>query len=288
MITKLPFLTYIAIVLIVFNAKADQEGSQHDLAWGATTGGNMVEIDATTGQLVSISYNGTPYTTFQLLAPPTGTQNGRPNNVRLGSSLWLAQNSNGTLYGMDNGGTLYTINTTLSSDQNGDVGFIATKLNVNSLGINVNGAVWISANLLDISTNQNLYQYNLANNTLSNLGSLNNIGISGLAFNGLLYGVQFSPSPGGINLISGVNLSPQSNSSINGLSGGSSSFAGASLLYVSDGNSSFYSYNTSTDVLKTIGNSFGGGIHSLTPFSVSGGGGTPTPTPTATPTPSPT
>src|SRR5271165_3421436 len=169
---KNAFLTLVGIFLIALNAKAD------DYAWGATTGSSMVEIDATTGKLVGIVYsgNGNTYTNFTLLAVPTGTLNGKPNNVALGASLWLAQNSNGTLYGLDNGGTLYTITTTLSTDQNGDVGFVATKVNVNSLGVNVTGSVWISANLLDISTNQSLYQYNLASNTLTNLGSLNNVG----------------------------------------------------------------------------------------------------------------
>ena len=45
MITKLPYLTLAAMVLIAFTARADD-----DYAWGATTGSSMVEIDATTGQ----------------------------------------------------------------------------------------------------------------------------------------------------------------------------------------------------------------------------------------------
>jgi hypothetical protein len=282
MITRLPYLTIAATLLIALTAKAD------DFAWGATTGSSMIEIDATatTATLVGLPYGGTTYYSFKLLAVPTGTLNGKPNNVALGSSLWLAQNSNGTLYGMDNGGTLYTISTTLSTDQNGDIGFVATPMNVN-LGINVTGAAWISSNLLDISSNQNLYQYNLATNApVTSLGSLS--GITGLAYNGALYGVQFSPSPGEINYIAGVNLTNLAGSSINGLSQGSSAFAGTSLLYVSDGNSGFYSYNTATTKLNTITNALGSGIHSLTPLSVSGGGATPTPSPTATPTPTPT
>jgi hypothetical protein len=287
MINKLPSLTLAALVLVVFTAKSD------DYAWGATTGSSMIEVDATatTATLVGIPYSGTTYYSFKLLAAPTGTLNNKPNNVALGASLWLAENSNGTLYGLDNNGNLYSITTTLSTDQNGDIGFVATNLNV-SLGVNVTGAVWISSNLLDISSSQNLYQYNLAQHTLSNLGSLNSI--TGLAYNGSLYGVQFSPSPGEINYIAGVNLTPLAGSSIDGLSQGSAGFAGASLLYVSDGNSGFYSYSSATGKLNTITNALGSGIHSLTPLSVSGGGGTPTPTasptpaPTATPTPTAT
>jgi hypothetical protein len=283
MINKLPYLTLAALVLVAFTAKSD------DYAWGATTGSSMIEVDATatTATLVGIPYSGTTYYSFKLLAAPTGTLNNKPNNVALGASLWLAENSNGTLYGLDNNGNLYSITTTLSTDQNGDIGFVATNLNV-SLGVNVTGAVWITSNLLDISSSQNLYQYNLAKNSLSNLGSLNSI--TGIAYNGSLYGVQFSPSPGEINYISGVNLTPLAGSSIGGLSQGSAGFAGASLLYVSDGNSGFYSYSSGTGKLNTITNALGSGIHSLTPLTVSGGGGTPTPspTPTSTPTPTPT
>ena len=58
-------------------------------------------------------------------------------------------------------------------------------------------------------------------------------------------------------------------------------FSGASLLYFSDGNSNFYSYNFATSTLTVVQHHYNSlnGVHSLTPLSVSGGSGTPTPTP---------
>jgi hypothetical protein len=187
MITKLPYLTLAALILIAVTARAD------DYAWGSTTGSTMVEIDATTGQLVSILYSGTAYTSFKLLSTSSNNQ--------LGASLWLAENSNGTLYGMDNHGNLYTISTTMAQDVNHDVGFFATS--VGSIGVNnIVGSVFISSNLLDVSAGNTLYQYNLTTNTTTNLGTYTNkANISSLAYNGLLYGVQFSPSPGNLDLL---------------------------------------------------------------------------------------
>jgi hypothetical protein len=273
MITKIPYLTLAALVLTCFTAKAD------DYAWGSTTGASMVQIDATTGKLQSLNYNGTAYTNFVLLNSATNNQ--------LGSSLWLAQNSNGTLYGLSNSGTLYTIVTTLAQDVNKDTGFFATQ--IGSVGNSVTGSTFVTSNLLDFSSGSNLYQYNLTTKATANLGSFsNNANVSGLAYGASLYGVQYSPSPGAIELVSGVNLTPFPNSSFNGANGQSSLFVGTSVIYLADGNSSFYSYNPSTGTLAVIANNFPGGLHSLTPISVAGGGGTPTPTPTPTATPTPT
>jgi hypothetical protein len=278
--TKTASLTLAALALIAFAAKAD------DYAWGSTTGASMVQIDATTGKLQSIAYNGTAYTNFILLNTATNNQ--------LGSSLWLAQNANGTLYGLTNNGVLYTINVSaLATDVNNDVGFFCTQ--VSSLGVTVTGSTFISSNLLDISTGSALYQYNLTTKATTNLGSFsNNANVSGLSFGGSLFGVQYSPSPGSIQLISGVNLATLTNSSFNGANGQSSLFVGTSpIIYLADGNSSFYAYNTTTATLTSINNNFPGGLHSLTPTSVSGGSSssptpTATPTPTASPTPTPT
>ena len=130
--TKTASLTLAALALIAFAAKAD------DYAWGSTTGASMVQIDATTGKLQSIAYNGTAYTNFILLNTATNNQ--------LGSSLWLAQNANGTLYGLTNNGVLYTINVSaLATDVNNDVGFFCTQ--VSSLGVTVTGSTFISSNL---------------------------------------------------------------------------------------------------------------------------------------------
>lgn len=272
MSTKCRFLTLFAVAAITFNAKAD------DYAWGSTTGASMVQIDATTGKLQSLTYNGTAYTNFVLLNSATNNQ--------LGSSLWLAQNSNGTLYGLSNSGTLYTIVTTLAQDVKKDTGFFATQ--VGSVGYSVTGSTFVSSNLLDFSSGSNLYQYNLTTKVTSNLGSFaNNANVSGLAYGLSLYGVKYSPSPGAIESVSGVTLTAFPNSSFNGANGQSSLFAGVSVIYLADGDSSFYSYNPSTTILTPIANNFPGGLHSLTPTSVSGGGATPTPSPTATPTATP-
>jgi hypothetical protein len=272
--TKGFYLTLTATALIAFTVKAD------DFAWGSTTAGTIALIDATTGLIA---------------APPGGSatdynvSDSAGNN--LGGSLSLAQNSSGTLYGLDNNGKLYTITTVLVSDRNKNLTFTATLVN-SSVGVNnTKGTVFVSADLLDISTGDNLYQYNLTTQISTKLGSFNNANIAGLGYNGLLFGVQFSPSPGAIELISGVNLSPLKNSSFQGASGNSSMFLGSSFAYLLDGNNSFYSYNFVTSTLASIPNNFKavrGNILSMTPSSSTGGGGTPTPTPTPTPIPTPT
>jgi hypothetical protein len=281
MINKLPYLTLAALALIAFTAKAD------DFAWGATTGSSIVKLDATTGQLQSLSYNGTPYTNFPLINAAT------LHNL---TPLWIAQNPSGVLYGMDNSGNLYTIATTLSLDANNNIGLAATSIGAISSVSDVRGAVWISSNLLDISWGgTNLSQYNLTTKAIPvSLGAYSNStftpNIGGLAYNGSLYGVQFSPSPSWIDLISGVKATNLAGSMLsNGANGTAPAFFGASLLYVSDGNNNLYSYNFASGTLSgPTSYSSLSNVHSLTPVSVSGGSGTPTPTPTATPSATPT
>ena len=92
--------------------------------------------------------------------------------MHLARLLPLANNSNGTLYGLTTGGVLYSINTTLVQDINHTVGFFVTQ--VTSIGVNnVQGAVFVSSNLLDISTGSSLYQYNITTPTTPaiNLGN---------------------------------------------------------------------------------------------------------------------
>jgi hypothetical protein len=282
MATNLPYMTLAALALIAVTARAD------DFAWGATTGSSVVKLDATTGQLQSLSYNGTAYTNFPLLSPTS--------HVNLGSSLWIAESPNGTLYGMDNSGNFYTIATILTLDQNNNPGLVATSIGkIPGVG-DVRGAVWINANLLDISwAGTNLSQYNLTTQITTPIGSYSNStftpNIGGLAYNGLLYGVQFSPSPNWIDLVSNTNANATNlaAATFNGANGTAPAFFGASLLYFSDGNTNLYSYNFATSKLSgpTSYNSLNG-VHSLTPLVVSGGSGTPTPTPTPTPTATPT
>jgi hypothetical protein len=278
--TKLPYLTLAALVLIAFTARAGD-----DYAWGATTGSSIVKLDATTGQLQPLTYNSISYTNFPLINAAT------LHNL---TPLWIAENPNGTLYGMDNSGNFYSIATVLSLDANNNIGLAATSLGTISGVGDVRGAVWISATALDISWGgTNLSQYNLTTKTTTSLGSYSNSNftpnIGGLAFNGLLYGVQFSPSPNAVDLISVVKATNVATPASFNAGGTAPAFFGASLLYFSDGNSNFYSYNFANSTVSgpTSYNSLNG-VHSLTPLVVSGGSGTPTPTPTATPTPTPT
>jgi hypothetical protein len=276
MIAKLHYFIFVAIVLVTFNAKAAD-----DYGWGSTSGSTVVEIDATTGKLVTMTYKDTVYSSFTLFNSAT--------NNNLGDSLLLAENSSQILYGLSpSGGILYTINTTLAPDANNQPGFFVTQLA--SLGISPTGMTFISSNLLDISATGSLYQYNLTTKVLSLLGTYpNSIEIAGLSFyNSILYGAQYSPSPGAIVSInvSGnrVSLTNQPNSTFQGASSTASLFQGASVLYVST-NGQYYSYNPTTDTLTTQNDDLPS-VNSLTPIMVAAAA-TPTPTP-ATPTPSPT
>jgi hypothetical protein len=284
MTIKISCLTFIVIALITFNAKAD------DYGWGTTSGSTLVEIDATTGKLVTITYKGTVYSSFVLFNTAT--------NNNLGDSLLVAENSSQIVYGLSpSNGILYTINTTLAPDVNNQPGFFATQ--IASLGVSPTGMTFVSANLLDISATGSLYQYNLTTKVLSLLGTYpNSIEIAGLSFyNSVLYGAQYSPSPGAIVSINvsgnGVSLTTQPHSTFpQGASSTVSLFNGASVLYVSNGGQ-YYSYNPATDTLTTQNDpTLPTNINSLTPIPVVAAAtptpATPTPSPTATPTPTAT
>jgi hypothetical protein len=275
---KSMYLLLPVIILAALTARAAD-----DFAWASDNGGGMALIDATAGKVL-IPLGGTTAVFYRFMDSSL---------TQTGKSLWVAQNPSGLLYALDNNGTLYTVVTTVRADRNGSLSFPITP--IAALNITVSGTVWISSTLLDIATSQNLYQYNLTTNTITNIGAFspvnkNNVNISGLAYlNSLLYGVQYSPSPGCIDLISGLTVSNLAPSQFQGANGQSCLLAGAALLYLSDGNSNFWSYSTLTGSLTSIASNFGS-IHALTSTSATGGSGTttPTPSPTATPTPTPT
>ena len=121
-------------------ADASVQTNADDLYWGSTDGSKLVLLDATTGALDSLTYNGKSYTQFQLINTSTNNQ--------LGSSLFITQDtSNGTLYGVTNGGQIYSINTSsLTSDVNHDVGFDATHV-TGTIGVNgIQSIVYDSGN----------------------------------------------------------------------------------------------------------------------------------------------
>src|SRR6476659_8722446 len=93
--TKLYYLTLVAIALIELKAKAD------DVAWGSTNGGNLVHVDITTGLLLPFPV--TAITSFSVL---------NTSGHNLGGSNLTLTSVGGTLYGVDNTGNIYSINTT--------------------------------------------------------------------------------------------------------------------------------------------------------------------------------
>ena len=257
-----------AAFAIQLKANASVQTNADDLYWGSTDGSKLVLLDATTGALDSLTYNGNSYTQFQLINTSTNNQ--------LGSSLFITQDtSNRTLYGVTNGGQIYSINTSgLTSDVNHDVGFDATHV-TGTIGVNgIQSIVYDSGNTFLVTNGSALYSYNLATNTTTTLESFltngtNNLQIAGLALSTSknLYGAVYSPSPGGIALnTNGNNWSMLTG--VQGVSGQADLFfsqSNPSLLYLTNGSNELYSYNLSTSQLLNISfiNGAGGNLQSF-------------------------
>jgi hypothetical protein len=249
-------------------ADASVQNNTDDLYWGSTDGSKLVLLDATTGALNSLTYNGNSYTQFQLINTSTNNQ--------LGSSLFITQDtSNSTLYGVTSGGQIYSINTnSLVSDVNHDVGFDATQV-TGSISVNgIKSILYNSGSTFLVTNGSALYSYNLATNTTTTLESFltngtNNLQIAGLALSSSknMYGAVYSPSPGGIALnTNGNNWSMIAD--VPGVSGQANIFfsqGNPSLLYFTNGSNDLYSYNLSTSQLLNIGfiNGAGGNIQSF-------------------------
>src|SRR6476660_7567056 len=93
--TKLGYLALATVILFAFRAKAD------DIAWGSTNVGNLVHVNITTGLLVP--FPGTTVTSFAVV-----DRSGK----NLGGSNLTLTSVGSVLYGLDNTGNIYTIDTT--------------------------------------------------------------------------------------------------------------------------------------------------------------------------------
>jgi hypothetical protein len=116
------------------------------------------------------------------------------------------------MFGLGTGGDLYTIDVSHTvEDVNNTVGYDATQISSGIGAQNVVGLAFVSPTQLDLSTGSGLDQYNLSTHALSVLGNYaNNTQIAGLSFTptGLL-GMQYSPSPGGVDQIGAGSRSPR-------------------------------------------------------------------------------
>jgi hypothetical protein len=216
------------------NANAD------DLFYGSTNGSSIALIDATNASVLS---------NHELI--------NTLNNVALGTSLRIT--SNGTsIFGLSQSGSLYTLDLSHTvMDVNHTLGYDAT-LQSSSIGVsNIVGLAFVSPTLLDVSTSSSLYQYNTTTHSSSLLFNFaNNFMIAGIAKTpSALLGMQYSPSPGGVDqigtggvLTQGGRLQGVTQTAFLSLAMGQSG-----ALYVSDGNNDLFTYSLTTQLYHSIG-----------------------------------
>ena len=232
-------LTCAAIVLMTLSALG-LKANADDMFYGSTNGSSIALIDASNASVLS---------NFELI-------NTQTNNA-LGTSLMIAL-SGTTVFGLSQSGALYTLDLSHTvTDVNHNLGYDAT-LQSSRIGVsNIVGLAFVSPTLLDISTSSSLYQYNTATHSSSFLFNFaNNTMIAGIANTpNALLGMQYSPSPGGVDQIGaggaitqGGRLQGVTQTAFLSLAVGQSG-----ALYVSDGNNDLFTYNLTTEIYNSIG-----------------------------------
>jgi hypothetical protein len=167
--------------------------------------------------------------------------------------------SNGTsIFGLSRSGTLYGLGLSHTvRDVNNNLGYDAT-VQVTGIGVsNVVGLAFVSPTLLDLSTSSSLYQYNTVTHSSSFLFNFaNNTMIAGLAnVSSALLGMQYSPSPGGVDQI-GAGGSITQGGRLQGVTQTaflSLAMGGSGRLYVSDGNNDLFTYSLTTEAYTSVG-----------------------------------
>jgi hypothetical protein len=232
-------LAYTSFVLSIISALGINANADDDF-YGSTNSSSIELIDATTATVLSNAI----------------LVNAQTNNA-LGESLRIVSNGT-TMFGLGTGGDLYTIDVSHTvHDVNNDVGYDVTQISSGIGAQNIVGLAFVSPTQLYFSTGTGLDQYNLSTHALSVLGSYaNNTQISGLSFTptGLL-GMQYSPSPGGVDQI-GTDESITQGGRLQGISQDaflSLAMGQSGTLYVSNGSNELYSYNFSTESYDDLG-----------------------------------
>jgi hypothetical protein len=232
-------LTCAAIVLITLSALG-LNANADDIFYGSTNGSSIALIDASNASVLS---------NFELI-------NTQTNNA-LGTSLRIA--SNGTsIFGLSQSGALYTLDLSHTvMDVNHTLGYDAT-LQSSGIGVsNIGGLAFVSPTLLDLSTSSSLFQYNTTTHSSSLLFNFaNNTMIAGIAETpSALLGMQYSPSPGGVDqigpggsIIQGGRLQGVTQTAFLSLA-----MAQSGALYVSDGNNDLFTYNLTTESYHAMG-----------------------------------
>lgn len=232
-------LAYTSFILSTISALGINANADDDF-YGSTNSSSIAVIDATTATVLSNAI----------------LINSQTNNA-LGESLRIVSNGT-TMFGLGTGGDLYTIDVSHTvRDVNNDVGYDVTQISSGIGAQNVVGLAFVSPTQLDLSTGTGLDQYNLSTHALSILGNYaNNTQIAGLSSTpaGLL-GMQYSPSPGGVDQI-GTGESITQGGRLQGISQDaflSLAMGQSGTLYVSNGSNELYSYNFSTESYNDLG-----------------------------------
>jgi len=229
------------------NANAD------DIFYGSTNGSSIALIDASNASVLS---------NHELISTQT--------NNALGTSLRIT--SNGTsIFGLSQSGALYTLDLSHTvMDVNHTVGYDAT-LQSSGIGVsNIVGLAFVSSTLLDVSTSSSLYQYNTTTHSSSFLFNFaNNTMIAGIAkTSSALLGMQYSPSPGGVDQI-GAGGSITQGGRLQGVTQTaflSLAMGQSGALYVSDGNNDLFTYSLTTQLYHSLGTLHGVSISAVNSF----------------------
>jgi hypothetical protein len=156
-------------------------------------------------------------------------------------------------------------------DVNHTLGYDAT-LQSSGIGSNIVGLAFVSPTLLDLSTSSSLYQYNTTTHSSTFLFNFaSNTQIAGIAkTSSALLGMQYSPSPGGVDQIGaggaitpGGRLQGVTQTAFLSLAMGQSG-----TLYVSDGNDNLYTYNLTTKIYTPLGALHGISVSAVDSFVV--------------------
>jgi hypothetical protein len=220
-------LTCAAIVLMTLSALG-LNANADDMFYGSTNSSSIALIDASNASVLN---------NFEVI-------NTQTNNA-LGTSLRIASNGT-TIFGLSQSGALYTLDLSHTvMDVNHTLGYDAT-LQSSGIGVsNIVGLAFVSPTLLDVSTSSSLL-FNFAGSTM----------IAGIAETpSALLGMQYSPSPGGVDQIGpagaitqGGRLPGVTQTAFLSLAMGQSG-----ALYVSDGNNNLFTYNLITEIYNSIG-----------------------------------
>jgi hypothetical protein len=232
-------LTCAAIVLMTLSALG-LNANADDMFYGSTNSSSIALIDASNASVLN---------NFEVI-------NTQTNNA-LGTSLRIASNGT-TIFGLSQSGALYTLDLSHTvMDVNHTLGYDAT-LQSSGIGVsNIVGLAFVSPTLLDVSTSSSLFQYSITTHSSSLLFNFaGSTMIAGIAETpSALLGMQYSPSPGGVDQIGpagaitqGGRLPGVTQTAFLSLAMGQSG-----ALYVSDGNNNLFTYNLITEIYNSIG-----------------------------------